>query len=100
MVKQTLLTGQHLNATGDPRHFTTAYFHRPEEIVSEVQESSFELKASLAVESVAWMTPNFAKNWADSVLRERILELLRMTEAEPTMIGATSHLITIGHKSM
>lgn len=98
MIEQVLLTGKHLNTSGDPRHFTTAYFHRPEEIVSEVQEANFTLKASLAVESVAWMAPNFANNWTNPVLRERILELLRMTESEPTMMGATSHLITIGCK--
>jgi ubiquinone/menaquinone biosynthesis C-methylase UbiE len=98
IVKHALLTGQHRNTTGDPRHFTTAYFHTVDEIESEVKDANFNLKTSLAVESVGYMDSNFASKWNDPVQRERILELLRLIEAEPTFIGASSHLITIGSK--
>jgi len=52
----------------------------------------------MAVEGVAYMDTNLASEWDNPILRERILELLRMTETEPTFMGASSHLITIGSK--
>jgi len=98
-VKQTLVTGQHRNPTRVPGYFTTAYFHKPEEVPAEIEDAGFIYKASLAVESMAWMDTDFANKWGNPTLREKILELLRMIEAEPTFIGASSHLITIGYKS-
>ncbi len=98
IVNHALLTGQHRNTTGNPKYFTTAYFHKPEEIISEVKDAGFEVKVSMAVEGVAYMDTDLASEWDNPILRERILELLRMTETEPTFMGASSHLITIGSK--
>ena len=39
IVAQDLATGVHENPTGDPRWFTTAYFHRPEELPAEASEA-------------------------------------------------------------
>lgn len=97
-IKQTLATGQHRNPTRKPGYFTTAYFHKPEEVPSEVEEAGFTWKASLAVEGIAWMDNDFSSKWEKPKLRELILELLQTTEAEPTLIGASPHLITIGYK--
>ncbi len=97
-VKQTLVSGQHRNPAQNPGYFTTAYFHTPEEIPTEIEDAGFTWKTSLAVESVAWMDTDFSSKWDNPVLRERILELLRMIEAEQTLIGASSHLINIGYK--
>jgi ubiquinone/menaquinone biosynthesis C-methylase UbiE len=98
-VKQTLLTGQHRNPTQSPGYFTTAYFHTPEEVPAEIEDAGFTWKTLLAVESVAWMDTDFEVKWSNPVIRERILELLRMVETEETFIGASSHIITIGQKS-
>ncbi len=97
-IKDTLVSGQHRNPTGKPGYFTTAYFHKPEEVPAEVEDAGFTWKASLAVEGVAWMDNDFASKWDDPKLREFILELLQMTETEATLIGASPHLITIGYK--
>ena len=36
--------GRHRNPTGDPRYFTTSYFHRPEELAMSAQKPAWRLK--------------------------------------------------------
>ena len=98
-LKQTLATGQHRNPSRKPGYFTTAYFHKPEEVPAEMEEAGFTWKASLAVEGVAWADNDFLSKWENPQLRTFVLELLEMTEAEATLIGASPHLMTIGSKS-
>ena len=43
IVAQDLATGVHENPTGDPRWFTTAYFHRPEELAAEATEAGLDV---------------------------------------------------------
>ena len=45
-----LSTGQHRNPTGNPDYFTTAYFHRPEELEDEMAEAGFRDTVVLAVQ--------------------------------------------------
>ena len=41
--EQDLRFGQHHNPTDDPRFFTTAFFHYPQELIDEVNEAGFRL---------------------------------------------------------
>jgi hypothetical protein len=43
VLARDLQDGQHRNTTGDPKRFTTAYFHRPEELVAEMQGAGLDL---------------------------------------------------------
>jgi len=46
--------GRHENPTGDPAYFTTAYFHRPEELAAEFMAAGWVHQATLAVEGPGW----------------------------------------------
>ena len=50
IVAQDLATGVHENPTGDPRWFTTAYFHRPEELAAEATEAGLVVRETVGVE--------------------------------------------------
>src|SRR5262249_49428443 len=41
MVERDLVDGQHRNPANQPEYFTTAFFHHPEELRVEVEESGF-----------------------------------------------------------
>src|SRR5437899_872411 len=41
IVAADLASGQHRNPTSHPAYFTTAYFHRPEDLAAEVREAGF-----------------------------------------------------------
>lgn len=99
LVAQDLVDGQHRNPTGEQGYFTTAFFHHPDEIRSEVVDAGFQLQAAIAVESVGSFINNFDTLWADPVMRERLLQFIRTVETEPAVLGATGHMLTVGRKA-
>jgi SAM-dependent methyltransferase len=95
IVQRDLRDGQHRNPTGRPEWFTTAYFHLPEELGQEVAEAGLRLQAVLAVEGPAWMLPDIQQRLADPTRREPVLAAIRRVETEPSLLGASSHLLAI-----
>jgi len=95
---QDLSDGQHRNPTNTLDYFTTAYFHRPEDLRAELEETGFSAVEVMGVEGVAWMFADFESRWADEALRHDILIIARALEAEPSIVGASAHLLAIGRK--
>jgi ubiquinone/menaquinone biosynthesis C-methylase UbiE len=95
IVAADLDTGQHRNSTNNPLYFTTSYFHRPEELAAEAIEAGFSDVRILAVEGPAWSAFQFRDVWSDSVQRERLMEFLSLIESEPSIQGASAHLIAL-----
>jgi hypothetical protein len=93
-----LTDGQHRNNTGTLNYFTTAYFHRPDDLRGELEEAGFEGVSVLGVEGPAWILPDFGERWADAALRQEMLEIGRALEAEPSIVGISAHLLGIGRK--
>jgi ubiquinone/menaquinone biosynthesis C-methylase UbiE len=94
-----LESGWHENPSGNPAYFTTAYFHRPEEVAPELEEASFEAPGLFAVEGPFWCLPDFDRLWAAAGLRQRLLAWLRRVEREPSLLGASAHLLAVGRKA-
>jgi len=95
---QDLSDGQHRNPTDTLDYFTTAYFHRPEDLRAELEEAGFSEVEVMGVEGIAWMLADFESHWADEALRQDILNIARALEAEPSIVGASAHLLAIGRK--
>jgi SAM-dependent methyltransferase len=95
---QDLIDGQHRNPTKTLNYFTTAYFHRPEDLRAELEEAGFLDAEVRGVEGVAWMLTDFESRWADEALRQDILNVARALEAEPSIVGVSAHLLGIGRK--
>ena len=91
-----LHTGRHTNPTGDPRYFTTAYLHRPEELRDEFEAAGLHHIATLAVEGPACLLEDIEERWTHQDRRELLLEAIRQIETEPALLGMTSHLLAIG----
>jgi ubiquinone/menaquinone biosynthesis C-methylase UbiE len=96
IVAADLDSGQHRNSTNDPRYFTTAYFHRPEELAAELKEAGFSEVRVLAVEGPVWSAAQFKESWSDPVQRAKLMEFLSLIEEEPSIRGASGHLIAAG----
>ena len=95
IVEGDLRDGQHRNPATRPEWFTTAYFHLPEELGREVTEAGLRLEAVLAVEGPAWMLPDIEQRLADPGRRERVLAAIRRVETEPSLLGASAHLLAV-----
>lgn len=96
IVQRDLETGQHRNETERLDYFTTAYFHHPEELRAEVAAAGLVCDEVFAVEGPAWLLGDFTDRWADPQARARLLAVVRMLETEPTVVGASAHLLAVG----
>jgi SAM-dependent methyltransferase len=95
ILERDLAQGQHRNPTSNADYFTTAFFHRPEEMAAEIGEAGLRLEALLAVEGPLWFMNGFVDLWADPSTRRLMLELLRRVESEPSMLGASAHWLAV-----
>jgi ubiquinone/menaquinone biosynthesis C-methylase UbiE len=90
--------GRHRNPTGDPAYFTTAYFHRPEELAAECAAAGLVHEATLAVEGPGWFLPDLDARLADERRRAVLLAALAALEAEPTLLGVSAHLLAVARR--
>jgi ubiquinone/menaquinone biosynthesis C-methylase UbiE len=94
-LKQDLRDGQHRNPAREPGWFTTAYFHRPDELAAEVEAAGLVLDGLYGVEGpAAWSAT--APPESDEE-RERLIEAARLVESEPSLLGASAHLLALAH---
>lgn len=98
IVRQDLEGGQHRNETEDRTYFTTAYFHRPEDLRSEVEAAGLACRALVGIEGPGWVLSDFDERWADSRKREDLVRVARALESEPSIIGLSAHLLAVGVK--
>jgi len=72
-----------------------AYFHHATDLGPEVEQAGFSLGRLLPVEGFAWLLGNLEDLLAQP---ENLLRAIRLTESEPSMLGASAHVIAVGCK--
>jgi SAM-dependent methyltransferase len=92
VVEHDLAYGRHVSPVGS-HLFTTAYFHLPMELREEVQTTDFELEAIFGLEGPGWLR---IETLDDESTREDVLHVARAVETEPSLLGASAHLLAIG----
>ncbi|MGO9337870.1 MAG: class I SAM-dependent methyltransferase [Terracidiphilus sp.] len=98
MAERDLRDGQHRNPTGRLDYFTTAYFHRPEDLRAELLDSGLGLVGMFGIEGPGWILPDVAERLADEQRREVLLHVARLLESEPSMLAASAHLLGVARK--
>ncbi len=98
IVQQDLRDGQHRNPTERLDYFTTAYFHRPEELASEVGVAGLALHGVFGLEGPGWILPDVAQRMADPARRASLLSVARMLETEPSVLGWSAHLLAVARR--
>ncbi|HJQ52491.1 MAG TPA: class I SAM-dependent methyltransferase [Gemmatimonadaceae bacterium] len=98
IMERDLRDGQHRNPTGKLDYFTTAYFHRPDDLRDEVAGSGLDVEALYGIEGPGWMFPDFDPRWNDDARREILLQVARKLESEQNVIGCSAHLLVVGRK--
>ena len=94
IVQQDLKTGQHRNETGNLDYFTTAFFHHPDELKTELIEGGFPNPRLCAIEGPLWALPESAT----AEQQEGFMAIMRKLENEVTLIGASAHIMGIATK--
>jgi SAM-dependent methyltransferase len=99
IVEQDLRDGQHRNTTDRLDYFTTAYFHPPEELASEVRAAGLTLDGVYGIEGPGWILPDVVERMADPERRTALLRVARALEREPSVVGISAHLLAIAQRA-
>lgn len=96
---------EHVDTTGviDPRrfgspHFTTAYTHTPDEADGEFADAGLTGAVTVAVEGAPWLVGDLEAIMDDDLARDRMLSWVARLEREPSLLGASSHLLTYARR--
>jgi SAM-dependent methyltransferase len=98
IVEQDLRDGQHRNPTERLDYFTTAYFHRPEELAAEVRAAGLALDGVYGIEGPGWILPDVAERMADPDRRASLMRVARRVETEPSVLGSSAHLLAVAQR--
>lgn len=98
IVSQDLESGQHRNPTDKPEYFMDTFFHHPDELKNELNEARFTVTGIYGVEGPCWLLPDFDAWWGDKDLKARLLQIARLLETEPSLLGASAHLLAVATK--
>ena len=85
---------------GDLRYFeqdlfTTAYLAHPGEVAAEFADAGLGGAAQYAVQGFPGYLPELERLIDDVDAREHLMAGLRVIEAEPSLLGASNHLLTV-----
>jgi len=94
IVERDLRDGQH-RPLERSEWFTSVFFHRPEELRTEVAEAGFAADAILGIEGPGWLDED---RWLDEEGRRLALYAARAVEAEPSLSSLSAHLLAVGQK--
>ncbi len=95
VVTADLESGQHRNPTNHPQWWTTAYFHRPQDLRDEAVEAGLAVIDVVDVEGLAAYLPDLEARWDDADDREVILWCSRVVQQEPALLGLGPHLLLL-----
>lgn len=98
MLKHELATGEHNRPEEYPFIITNAYFHTIDGLRNEVKKSGFEIVDNHAVEGCLWITPKLDEKWQNMNSRQRLLNIIHVTEHEETLMGISPHFLVVGRK--
>ena len=84
-----------IHGTSRP-HTSTA----PEDLIEELNTAGFGTIRVFGVEGPGWLLADFEARWADPASREDILRVARLLEEEPSILGASAHLLAVGHRAV
>jgi SAM-dependent methyltransferase len=98
IVDKDVLDGQHRNPTGRLDYFTTAYFHRPEDLRAEAERAGLLVDGVFGIEGPGWLFPDVQARLDDPRRRADLLRVARLLESEPSVLGTSAHLLLVGRK--
>jgi hypothetical protein len=93
-----LKTGIHLNPTDNLEYFTTAYFHTPSEIKTEITESKLKFDKLIAIESFGWFVNNFKEKSGDLNYMNKLEKIINLVETNDDIIAISPHMMAIARK--
>ena len=99
MIEHEIKTGHHIkNPASSYGGMGRSYFHLPDELEAEIEAAGFIETDVRGVIGPCWLTPNLDEIWKDEAKRESVLRIVRLCEKQPSLMGLSTHLLTISRK--
>jgi SAM-dependent methyltransferase len=76
-----------------------AYFHRPDELANEITTAGFNDASVAGVEGFAWLLPDLGNILDNPSTNQAMRDQLHTIENEPSMLGASGHLLARATKA-
>jgi len=99
IVDRDVRDGQHRNPTDRLDYFTTAYFHRPEDLRQEALDAGLVVDGVFGIEGPGWLFPDVQARLDDPRRRADLLRVAQIFESEPSVRGISAHLLLVGRKA-
>lgn len=94
MLEATVKTGIHTK-----KPMGLAYFHKPDELKAELTAAGFNDIDLRGVIGPCWLIRNLDEAWKDENKRESIMRVVRLLEKEESLMGLSTHFLTISRKA-
>lgn len=78
--------------------FTSGYFHQPDEFKNEIQRAGFKDVRLMSIEGPSNLFVSMQETINDKKSLEKLLYFLELTESDPSILGASPHIMAIGNK--
>ena len=91
--------GHHRNHTNNPLYFTDTFFHHPEELREEIIKAGFKIENLIGIEGIAYLLKEYDDVWEKPIERNFLIGVLRKIENDPSLIGASPHIMCVARKS-
>lgn len=99
MLRQEIATGEHIrNPKSRYRGMGRSHFHLPDELKVEIEEAGFCGTDVRGVIGPCWLIPGLDEFWRDAKKRENIMRIVRMCERGESIMGLSTHIMSISRK--
>lgn len=98
MIREELTSGNHNRPKEYPRFLARAFFHTPDQLRGELESAEFCTVKKCAIEGIAWFPPSLNEKWENGKSREILLDIIRKTESEESILGMSPHFMIVSKK--
>jgi SAM-dependent methyltransferase len=95
IVEQDVTVGSHQNPDEVPGWFTTAYFHDPGRIHEDFEQAGCTVSEVIAIEGPTAGLADIEAWLDDAERRALLLRTIERVESEPSLLGASSHILVV-----
>ena len=93
MLENTVISGIHTK-----KPMGLAYFHTPLELKEEIESAHFSNIDLRGIIGPCWLIRNLDEAWKDENKREAIMKVVRLLEKEESLMGLSTHFLSISYK--
>ena len=101
MIEHEIKTGDHIkNPESSYGGIGRSYFHLPNELKFEIEAAGFIDTDIRGIIGPAWLAPNIDEIWTNETKRESLMRVVRLCEKEESIMGLSTHLLSISRKQI